>query len=83
MKDCIASPEEVRLTVHELKPGKNDGCIGSSSDYFIQACSFTLLCCFLHSLFMVLHLVIYLEHQYPNMCIAANYRGITLSSVFS
>jgi hypothetical protein len=38
-KDCIVSPKEVRLAIHKIKPGKNDGCIGLSSDYFINTCT--------------------------------------------
>jgi hypothetical protein len=92
-KDCIVSPDEVRLAVQKLKPGKNDGCIGLSSDYFIHACTDL----FVHIAMLFSALLVHgtapgdlssstvipiPKGKNTNLCISANYRGITLSSIF-
>ena len=55
---CSVSCEEVLFAVCKLKPRKDDGDIGLSSDYFLHACNeyqFTSLC-FSHACWcMVLH----------------------------
>jgi hypothetical protein len=61
-KDCIVSPEEVRLAVNKFKPRKmtvvSDFLLITSFTHALR-CLFTSQGCFPHWLFMVLHLVIY------------------------
>jgi hypothetical protein len=65
-KDCIVSPEEVRLAVHKLKAGIMTvvwDCLLITTYMCVLICSFTSLCCLPHYFSMVLHLVIYHRAQ--------------------
>jgi len=90
---CSVSCEEVLFAVCKLKPGKDDGDIGLSSDYFLNACnelsvhiSMLFTCLLVHGVapqMMNLSTVVPIPKG-KNVCLSnsSNYRGIALSSIF-
>ena len=91
--NCVASGAEVQDAMRRLKPGKNDGSPGLSSDYFIHA--YSELSVHISLLFsslivhgftpgnMLVSTVIPIpKGRNVNTADSANYRGISLSSVF-
>ena len=91
--NCIFQFNDIRDAVYKLKSGKNDGNLGLSSDYFVNACDEL----FIHTALLLSSLTV---HGYApsdmlistvipipkgrnvNVTDSANYRGISLSSIF-
>jgi len=93
-RNCLVTVAEVAGTIQKLKPGKSDGLVGLSSDYFIHACnelsvhiSLLLSSLLVHSCVpavMSLSTVIPIpKGKHCNTTNSANYRGISLISVFN
>jgi hypothetical protein len=91
---CIFGNSEVQDAICKLKPGKNDGNVELSSNYFINACSefsvhISLLfsCLTVHGFApqdMLTSTVIPTpKGRNTNAADSTNYGGITLSSIFS
>ena len=93
-QNCLVTVAEVIEAIHKLKPGKSDGYAGLSSDYFLQACdelfvhiSLLFSSLLVHSCVpavMALSTVIPIpKGKHCNITSSANYRGISLISVFN
>jgi len=91
--NCTVGVSEVMYAIQKLKPGKSDGCIGLSSDYFIHAChelsvhiSLLFSGLLVHGCvpeIMSLSTVIPIpKGKHTNITESVNYRGIALSSIF-
>jgi hypothetical protein len=92
-KDCVISANDIHAAISKLKTGKNDGHRGLSSDYFINACyGLSVHMAFLFSSLLVhgfvprdmsLSTIIPIpKGKNVNLSSSANYRGITLGSMF-
>ena len=94
MASCLTNVANVKAAVCRLKPHKNEGCAGLSSDHFINAgddlCGHTALlfnAILVHGTLPVRFLystIIVPIHKGRNVNISdsANYRGIALSSIY-
>jgi len=91
--DCIINHSDVVTAVNKLKPGKNDGNIGLTSDHIKFGCnelfvhmSFLLTSILSHGCvpddLLVSTVVPIPKGRNLNLTDSANYRGITLSSIF-
>jgi hypothetical protein len=91
--DCIIACQEVREAIQRLKNGKDDGNVGLSSDYFIEAgddlavhiammFSAILVHGFVPDDFLVSTVVPLPKGHNANLSDSTNYRGIALSSIF-
>jgi hypothetical protein len=90
--DYVILPADVQAAIDRLKPGKNDGGIGLTSDHFKFAChDLSVHIAFLFSSLLVHDVVprdLSLNSVIPipkgknvNLTAAVNYRGITLRSI--
>lgn len=94
--ECTVSVSfaEVYDAVHKLKPGKSDGLVGLSSDFFLHACDelsihisllFTSLLVHGHvpEVMSISTVIPIPKGKNVNITESVNYRGIALSSIFS
>ena len=91
--DCIFGCADIQRAIIKLKPGKSDGNLGLSSDYFINACNELSVHIGLLFSSLVVHghapgdmltstVIPIPKGKNCNATDSSNYRGISLSSIF-
>jgi len=73
--------KQVNYNLHRLKPVKNDGNIGLSSDYSMNACNESCLHGFMQIDMLISTVTPIPKGKIPNFADSSNYRVISLSSI--